>query len=217
MFNYLVLVLILKEFDLIKGNKKNEPKAKNSEKCTLTRRGSEDPYPSLSKCYKYNNEACCMSVHDDYINDYINKILSPSCVRKYPNFENLMCFGCHPLENKYIDYENNEIRICKSFAEDFWGGPLDQNSTKFDNCGFKVDDSEDSNECLKSRDGENYIIPSERFENFYTFMECIKIPFYEKYKIITQEDEDEFCYNFSLYINHINKLYFILSLIFFFI
>ena len=106
------------------------------------------------------------------------------------------------------------IRICKSFAEDFWGGPLEQNTTKFDNCGFKVDDSK---ECLKTQDNENYIIPSERFENFIDFMECIKIPFYDMFIIKIEENEDEFCYNFSFYVNHINKLYVILSLIIFFI
>ena len=55
----------------------------NSDVCTLTRQKSSDPFPSLSKCYKYNNEACCMSVHDDYIENYVSSILSPSCIRKY--------------------------------------------------------------------------------------------------------------------------------------
>ena len=40
--------------------------------CTLTRKPRADPFPSLLKCYKYNNDACCLSVHDDYI-EYLNK------------------------------------------------------------------------------------------------------------------------------------------------
>ena len=160
--------------------------------CTLTRKPRADPFPSLLKCYKYNNDACCLSVHDDYIESYINQILSAPCVRKYPLFEILMCFGCHPNENKYI--ANNTIRICRGFAEEFWGGDLNGRSTIFDQCGFKVEiDS------LTKGKFENlsYIIPSEAFLNFYDFFEYIKIPFYEDYIITIQEETNDYCYNNS--------------------
>ena len=114
---------------------------KTADNCTLTRKSSADPFPSLLKCYKYNNDACCLSVHDDYIDTYINSIFSPSCVRKYPLFEILMCFGCHPNEHNYINItsEKKSIRICRQFAEDLWGGDLNNPTNIFDQCGFKVE------------------------------------------------------------------------------
>ena len=174
--------------------------------CTLTNKGSKDPFPSLSKCYKYNNEACCLSVHDDYINDYISQILSESCIRKYSDFENLMCFGCHPLESNYIDKEKHEIRICKRFALNLWKGPdsenyelLNQPTDIFDNCGFKID----LDELSDLANGTSYIIPSEKFDNFSHFLQYIKIPFYEDYNIALQNDDDNNdCYNYSFYIRN---------------
>ena len=57
--------------DVIKANSNNN---KNTLACTLTGVQSQDPYPSLSQCYKYNNAACCTSVHDDYIGNYVNSL-----------------------------------------------------------------------------------------------------------------------------------------------
>ena len=195
----------------------NTDKSKSSGNCTLTRKPSQDPFPSLAKCYKYNNEACCMSVHDEYIDGYISSILSEPCIRKYSDFENLMCFGCHPLENRYIDHDKKLIRICRNFALNLWNGPereeddyesLNKPTTIFDNCGFKVD-----LEILSDLTNESYIIPSEKFSNFYDFFDKIRIPFYEDYDIIIQNDTDDNCYNNSIYIN--NSILFIYLIIIF--
>lgn len=192
-----------------------------SRSCTLTHRPSQDPFPSLSKCYKYNNEACCLSVHDDYISGYIDNLLSPSCIRKYTDFENLMCLGCHPLEYKYLGNETDEygnvtkyIRICKSFADSLWNSSdseysLDKPTYVFDNCGFKVDAFENFNRF----EDYSYIIPSEEFHNFFEFFEYIKIPFYEDYEIRIQNVTDDNCYNYSFFIK-IN-LVFIVSIFIF--
>ena len=194
-------------------------KAQKSGNCTLTRKPSQDPFPSLSKCYKYNNEACCMSVHDDYIDETINTILSPSCIRKYTEFENLMCFGCHPLESNYIDNVNHIIRVCKSFAANLWNGAdsndyeaLNKPTTIFDNCGFKNNNGE-----FKILTNEKYIIPSEKFDNFTHFFKYIRIPFYESYDIEIQDVTDENCYNYSLYINNYLFCFILLLFIFSFI
>ena len=194
---------------------------KKSDMCTLTRKQSQDPFPSLSKCYKYNNEACCMSVHDDFIDSTINDILSSSCIRKYTEFENLMCFGCHPLESSYIEISNNTkiIRICKSFALNLWNGAesenkdyetLNQPTTIFDNCGFKTDYGG-----LDNLTNEHYIIPSEIFPNISYFFEFIKIPFYEDYKIVIQNVTDDNCYNYSFYMK--TKNYYLLAFLIVFI
>ena len=180
-------------------------KSDEDNNCTLTRKPRADPFPSLLKCYKYNNEACCLSVHDDYIDTYISSLLSPSCIRRYPLFEILMCFGCHPNERKYINITTKEIRICKEFAQELWKEneeqkDIDLNSPSkvFDQCGFKVD----TNIFDHRFDGQAYIIPSEVFSNFSDFLDYVKIPFYEGYKIVIQEETNEFCYNDKVYINH---------------
>ena len=218
---FICLFLIIK----IRTNNQNKPKA---DSCTLTGKESKDPFPSLSKCYKYNNEACCMSVHDDYIDQYVASILSPSCIRKYTDFENLMCFGCHPLESKYTgEYtitmnDTNTtiktIRICRSFALTLWDSPESSNyealnnpTTNFDNCGFKTD----LDELKNISNGKNYILPSEKFHNFSDFFNYIKIPFYEDYEIQIQNETDDNCYNYSLYINSVLSYY--ISLFIFFI
>ena len=224
--NYKNLNLIFTIFILIKINiisTKNTTKAntktQKSDRCTLTKKGSQDPFPSLSKCYKYNNEACCMSVHDDYINDYVESILSSSCIRKYPEFENLMCFGCHPLESNYIDTDKKIIRVCKSFAESLWNNSesenintLDYPTTIFDNCGFKVE----LDSLIEKTNGSLYIIPSEEFLNFSDFFEYIKIPFYEDFKIVIQEETNDTCYNNSFNIKS-SLLSYIFILIFSFL
>ena len=180
-------------------------KSDDDNNCTLTRKPRADPFPSLLKCYKYNNEACCLSVHDDYIDTYISSLLSPSCIRRYPLFEILMCFGCHPNERKYINITTKEIRICKEFAQELWKEneeqkDIDLNSPSkvFDQCGFKVD----TNIFDHRFDGQAYIIPSEVFSNFSDFLDYVKIPFYEGYKIVIQEETNDICYNDKVYINH---------------
>ena len=160
-----------------------------------------------------------MSVHDDYINDYVESILSSSCIRKYPEFENLMCFGCHPLESNYIDTDKKIIRVCKSFAESLWNNSesenintLDYPTTIFDNCGFKVE----LDSLIEKTNGSLYIIPSEEFTSFYDFFEYIKIPFYEDFKIVIQEETNDTCYNNSFNIKS-SLLSYIFILIFSFL
>ena len=207
-----IFILLFTQINIIFSKNNTNTKVSKSDKCTLTRKPSQDPFPSLSKCYKYNNEACCMSVHDDYIDEIIQQILSSSCIRKYTEFENLMCFGCHPLESKYIDTENHIIRICRSFAVSLWNGPesedyeaLNKPTTIFDNCGFKVELEE-----LTALTNESYIIPSEAFANFSDFFKYIKIPFYEDYTIELQTETNDSCYNSSLYIKNVLLTFIIL-------
>lgn len=88
--------------------------------CTLTGRESSDPFPSLTKCYRFNNNACCTSVHDDYIYTAISNLLTNSCIRKYAELEELMCLGCHPYESSYIDRGKRVVYICNAFAMKMW-------------------------------------------------------------------------------------------------
>lgn len=182
-------------------NTKKEIK-ENRKECYLTKSKSMDPFPSLSRCYKYNNEACCTSVHDEFISEYIEQILPMACLRKYSDFENLMCFGCHPLSSNYLEIEENNpegqnkkiIRICKKFLKTLWNATLDEDLSKptriFDNCGFKADLNE-----LKNFKDAKYIIPSEVFNGIEDFFKFIKIPFYEDFVIVIQDETNENCYN----------------------
>ena len=59
-------------------------------------------------------------------------------MRKYEDFEYLMCFGCHPFESLYTDKINRKIKICKQFAYKLWKNNINEPSTVFDGCGFKA-------------------------------------------------------------------------------
>ena len=201
--------------------KTSETKTAKSNQCTLTNQPSRDPFPSLSKCYKYNNEACCLSVHDEIISDYIQNLLSTSCIRKYTQFENIMCLGCNPLESNYLGVDDNGnkiIRVCKSFAISMWNSSGDDGiyhkTEVFDNCGFKTQIFTNNSKKFKYLNGgEKYIIPSKFFDNFTDFFEYIKIPFYEDYKIVIQNETNEHCYDKSYFININYLLFFILIII----
>ena len=218
--NLLFTLLLFAKLSLIKTAGNNNNNAAKSNKCTLTGNESQDPFPSLSKCYKYNNEACCLSVHDDYINEQINMLLSESCIRKYAEFENLMCFGCHPMESKYIDKEKLTIKICKKFALRLWNNSetddaniLNKTTTIFDNCGFKV-------ELFDNLTDKKYIIPSQTFGNFTHFFKEIKIPFYEDYTIEVVDGDEETCYNHSPNISPniiMSNMLYLLLLVFFYL
>ena len=54
------------------------------------------PFPSLTQCYKYNTEACCVSGHDKKIKDDYGGFLSDTCHREYQELEYYFCLGCHP-------------------------------------------------------------------------------------------------------------------------
>lgn len=159
--------------------------------CTLTGRESSDPFPSLTKCYRFNNNACCTSVHDDYIYTAISNLLTTSCIRKYTELEELMCLGCHPYESSYIDREKRRVYICNAFAMKMWNASnveeLSKGSRKYDNCGFKITPSL-VNVTNASR---HFIIPSETFTGFLDMVNSIQIPFYEDYQVELVDEQQE--------------------------
>lgn len=181
---FLSLIFLFQSTFTAKSNKSK------SDHCTLTEKPSKDPFPSLVKCYKYNNEACCMSVHDDYISNYISTLLTDPCLRKYSEFEDLMCLACHPLESNYVDSENKKIRICKDFAMRLWNASeydeLNKPTDIFDNCGFKSDNFEID---------DKFIIPSKHWDNFTHFFTDIRVPLFEDYDLTLINNDEGQCYN----------------------
>lgn len=181
---FLSLIFLFQSTFTAKSNKSK------SDHCTLTEKPSKDPFPSLVKCYKYNNEACCMSVHDDYISNYISTLLTDPCLRKYSEFEDLMCLACHPLESNYVDSENKKIRICIDFAMRLWNASeydeLNKPTDIFDNCGFKSDNFEID---------DKFIIPSKHWDNFTHFFTDIRVPLFEDYDLTLINNDEGQCYN----------------------
>ena len=118
----ILLYVVYADDFLENSNQRNNKNTKQNIKgiCSLTGASSADPFPSLSKCYQYNNNACCTSVHDDIISQMTSNLLTDPCLRKYPELEQLMCLGCHPLEFSYIDVETKTLNICMSFAMLLW-------------------------------------------------------------------------------------------------
>ena len=180
---FLSLIFLFQSTFTAKSNKSK------SDHCTLTEKPSKDPFPSLVKCYKYNNEACCMSVHDDYISNYISTLLTDPCLRKYSEFEDLMCLACHPLESNYVDPTNKKIRICEDFAMRLWNASdkdeLNKPTDIFDNCGFKSDNFEID---------DKFIIPSKHWNNFTHFFTDIRVPLFEDFDLIIITNGEQ-CYN----------------------
>ena len=181
---FLSLIFLFQSTFTAKSNKSK------SDHCTLTEKPSKDPFPSLVKCYKYNNEACCMSVHDDYISNYISTLLTDPCLRKYSEFEDLMCLACHPLESNYVDPTNKKIRICEDFAMRLWNASdkdeLNKPTDIFDNCGFKSDNFEID---------DKFIIPSKHWDNFTHFFTDIRVPLFEDYDLTLINNDEGQCYN----------------------
>lgn len=180
---FLSLIFLFQSTFTAKSNKSK------SDHCTLTEKPSKDPFPSLVKCYKYNNEACCMSVHDDYISNYISTLLTDPCLRKYSEFEDLMCLACHPLESNYVDPTNKKIRICEDFAMRLWNASNEDELNKptdiFDNCGFKSDNFDID---------DKFIIPSKHWNNFTHFFTDIRVPLFEDFDLIIITNGEQ-CYN----------------------
>jgi hypothetical protein len=180
---FLSLIFLFQSTFTAKSNKSK------SDHCTLTEKPSKDPFPSLVKCYKYNNEACCMSVHDDYISNYISTLLTDPCLRKYSEFEDLMCLACHPLESNYVDPTNKKIRICEDFAMRLWNASEEDELNKptdiFDNCGFKSDNFDID---------DKFIIPSKHWNNFSHFFTDIRVPLFEDFDLIIITNGEQ-CYN----------------------
>lgn len=62
------------------------------------------PFPSLTQCYKQNQQACCVSAHDETIAGEYEELLSGTCIREYPELEQYYCLGCSPDADEYITY-----------------------------------------------------------------------------------------------------------------
>ena len=142
----------------------------------------------------HNEAACCNSINDGVISEYIESYIPEDCLRLFPELEDLLCFGCHEKESKYrTDDGAKKIRICKSFAQKIWKGDLDKTSTRFDGCGLLAEDN-NFKEIDEDNQGVGYIFPSKVFANFEEFINKLKIPYYDDYSIEVVNDGED-CFN----------------------
>jgi len=82
------------------GDESNQP-------CFLLNGGkASKPFPSLTQCYKQNQQACCVSAHDQTIQNAYGNVLSGTCIREYADLEQYFCLGCSPNADTYINYYN---------------------------------------------------------------------------------------------------------------
>jgi len=70
---------------------------------------SEKPFPSLTQCYKNNQDACCVSAHDATIESKYGGLLSSTCLREYQDLEHYFCLGCNPEMAKYIQWYETPV------------------------------------------------------------------------------------------------------------
>merc|ERR1712118_367169 len=105
------------------------------------------PFPSLTQCYKNNQNACCVSAHDYTIASAYTEILSSTCLREYEYLELYYCMGCYPHQGKYVGNTTGygyvyppdakfTMRICKSFAMKLYDPDNSNGKYNYDNCGL---------------------------------------------------------------------------------
>jgi hypothetical protein len=165
------------------------------------------PFPSLTQCYKNNQDSCCVSAHDSYIGSEYASLLSPTCLREYDVLEAYFCLGCFPNQGRYVAKENYTAdgRIATP-AEILVGdgniteearytfgifsspdGPYEAGNFKVRICRSFVEslyspEIANSNynydNCGLVKDGVGFL-PKERFENATMFIEAIRPPYFE--------------------------------------
>ena len=144
--------------------------------------------------------------------------LPDSCLRKYPEFEDLLCLGCAPLESKYVVGDNKDtLRLCKKFALALWNATteeeLNQPTKRFDNCGFLVPDGFlDSQNPTPHYINDDWFLPSDIEGGLEGFIREIKILYYEIKHIEIVDGESDECFSSSSYISV--RLYIVILLFF---
>lgn len=102
--------------------------------CLLTKLKCQKPIPSLTQCYKYNQESCCVAGHDAVIKDEYESLWSSTCIREYANLEVLYCLGCNLNQGKFVNETTKVVRVCQSFADQLFDF-TSSTRTLYDNCG----------------------------------------------------------------------------------
>ena len=114
------------------------------------------------------------------------------CLRKFPELEDFLCYGC---DDKEMDYRDGSyIYVCKSLAMKIWNvtseADLNKPSTRFDGCGLLAKESNNFASYPLSSE-LNFIIPSKVFNTFEDFINTMKIPYYSHLGVKVDYSDDE--------------------------
>jgi len=122
--------------------------------CFASGMNPDKPFPSLTQCYRHNEEACCKSAHDHLVKSALADLLAPACLKEYPMLEDLFCALCDSesvwnsdvptgvFTGGHVRLQGDTVHLvfCESFLKSLWGDQdLDQATTEFDNCGLLLD------------------------------------------------------------------------------
>merc|ERR1711907_481088 len=141
--------------------------------CKLLGSSNSKPFPSLTQCYKYNQGACCVSAHDDFIKGEFEKLLSETCRREYPSLEYWYCLACNPDQPSFVDSSTKEVRVCQSYANKLFSGDT------YDNCG------------LNDKNGVTIAaLPSDTYNNVSMFMSSYPPPYFSDHTFVVVNDGD---------------------------
>ena len=133
--------------------------------------------------------ACCISAHDDAIDELYKVLLPDACQRSYSELELYYCYGCHYTEPTatYRTANTKRITLCQDYAERLWGGDLSKPSTMYDDCGI-----------TKYWEADNpIVIPSLEWNNAYEFFAVAKPPFFQDYTIVITSSSTVDCFDFA--------------------
>lgn len=163
-------------------------------KCLLTQETCAKPQPSLTQCYKYNQQSCCVAGHDHVIKSEYDNMWSSTCVREYPQLELLFCLGCNDEQASYVNTTSKEVRVCRIFAESLFN-PDESTRTLYDNCGILVGSDVLLPGVAKKEDGSDLFSNAEEFINYKDASENypLRPPFFKDYTFkVVAEDVDCF-------------------------
>ena len=144
------------------------------------------PKPSLTKCYRYNTNSCCVSAHDAQILSDYGSLLSGQCQREYDYLEDYYCIGCNALEATFVDNDLKNVYLCRAYAENIWGTSLLLPTTNFDNCGMNT---------FWRDDNSATIVPSGEWANAFQFFGEVKPSYYADYNIVILDNSNSLCYS----------------------
>ena len=193
-------------FDLVNAQTTDDGAKPAKKDCLLI--GGQPPIktsPSLSFCFRNNvSGACCLTGHDQLIRDQYAAILPEMCLDMFPEFEQLMCVGCHFMQPTVMTTtdEVKEIRLCRAFAKKIYGAEtnedLDKPTERFDTCGLYVPGAEADRKILSFDDGDgNVVVIPSKYPPLQTadqFFEMFKPTFFKDYTIRIVDDGDD-CFN----------------------
>lgn len=173
--------------------------------CKLTQSAPRKPFPSLTQCYKYNTNtgACCKSGHDQHIKNEYSALLSDTCLREFVNLEFYFCLGCNEKQYDFVTNKPEPIlRVCKTFADMLFSPPdseataninSDSDPDSYERCGLNMKvQNKDTDPAAFWVPGHfihaesfdrQVVMPFHVFANASQFLDTLKPPFFEEYKI----------------------------------